>query len=127
MFILKSELIRKNACQAIMAAPEGYSVIIRPVVRTIDQNAKQWPILQAFSEQLEWPVNGLIRELSAEEWKDILTAAFKQEKINIAQGLNGGIVMLGQRTRNFNKKEFSEWIEFLLCVAAEKGVVLNDE
>ncbi len=93
MFILKSELIRKNACQAIMSAPEGYSVIIRPVVRTIDQNAKQWPILQAFSEQLEWPVNGLIRELSAEEWKDILTAAFKQEKINIAQGLNAAVSM----------------------------------
>ena len=110
-----------------MQAPDGWVNLLGPATRTEDQNSMQWPILQCFSNQLQWPVNGVMQKLEREDWKDILTAAFMQENPKIAQGLNGGIVMLGQRTRKFNKKQFSEWIEFLLYVAAERGVDLNDK
>jgi para-aminobenzoate synthetase component 1 len=33
-----------------------------------------WPILKAWSEQRQWPINGILSDISAEEWKDILTA-----------------------------------------------------
>lgn len=125
--ILNSNLIRQNACREIMQAPDGWVSLLGPATRTEDQNSMQWPILQCFADQLQWPVNGVMRKLEPEDWKDILTAAFMQEQSNIAQGLNGGIVMLGQRTRKFNKKQFSEWIEFLLYVAAERGVDLHDK
>lgn len=65
--------------------------------------------------------------MSPENWKDVLTAAFKQEQVQIAQGINGGMVMLGQRTSKFKVKEFSEWLEFLHAVAAERGVVVYPE
>jgi sugar phosphate isomerase/epimerase len=39
-------------------------------------------------------------------------------------GLDGGIVMLGQRTSRFTKPQFAEWIEFLYATAADRGVVL---
>jgi hypothetical protein len=90
------------------------------------QNDKQWPILRAFSRQLKWPVNGLMTDMTEEEWKDVLTAAFKNETIRLAMGLNGGVVMIGKRTSKFTVKEFSEWIEFLYSVAAERGVNVDE-
>ena len=57
--------------------------------------------------------------LDAIEWKHILTAAFKQETIRLAKGINGGIVMLGHKTSEFSKKEFSEWLEFLASIEVD--------
>jgi len=118
---------RSLAEQAVRTAPEGHIVTIAEPSRTLDQNAAQWPILQAFSEQLEWPVNGQMVKLTDVEWKDILTAAFRQEQPRIAQGLNGGMVLLGQRTSKFGKKEFSDWLEFLHATAIERDVIVYPE
>ena len=90
--------------------------------RKNSQNAAQWPILTAFAEQLEWPINGVMQKITADDWKNILTAAYRQEVPRVAIGLNGGIVMLGHRTREFKAKEWGEWMEFLKYVAAERGV-----
>ena len=90
--------------------------------RTAAHNAVQWPILNAFADQLLWPVNGQMVKLTGEEWKDILTAAYRQEVPRVAMGLNGGVVMLGYRTRDFKRSEWGEWMEFLQSVAAERGV-----
>lgn len=101
-------------------------VIVQDVTRSHEQNSAQWPILDAFSKQLMWPVNGQMVRLSDEEWKDVLTAAFRQEAPRLAMSLNGaGVVMLGQRTSKFSKKEFSDWLEFLHYVAADRGVDLG--
>jgi hypothetical protein len=117
---------RRNAVQAVQDAPDGYAVSIGEQTRNLDQNAAMWPILDAFSEQLQWPVNGKMTTLTAEEWKDILSAAFRKEQ-RVAMGLDGGFVMLGQRTSKFGKREFSEWLEFLHATAADRGVVVYAE
>lgn len=124
VFFLVHDLARQNAIEAVTAAPDGHCVTVREPTRTLEQNGAQWPILQAFSEQLRWPVNGQLVQLTDEEWKDILTAAFHQETARLAMGLNGGVVMLGQRTRQYGKKKFSEWLEFLHAVATERGVMV---
>lgn len=118
---------RKRAAQYIAEAPEGYRVTVAPAKRSNDQNAAQWPILEAFSRQLQWPVNGAMTWMTREEWKDVLTAAFKQEKARLAMGLDGGVVMLGQRTSKFSKEKFSEWLDFLNATAALRGVELEQE
>jgi hypothetical protein len=117
---------RANAVVAVKQAPDGYAVTIREPNRTLDQNAAQWPILEAFSDQLMWPVNGQMVKMTAEEWKDVLTAAFQRETARLAMGLDGGVVMLGQRTSKFGKKKFGEWLEFLHAVAAQRGVVVYE-
>lgn len=118
---------RRRAADACRTAPDGHVVTVAEPNRTLDQNAAQWPILQAIAEQLKWPVNGVLVALADEEWKDILTAAFRGESMRLAQGVNGGVVMLGLRTSKFNKKDFSEWLEYLNWFCAERGVVLRDE
>jgi NinB protein len=97
---------------------------IGPETRSMEQNRYQWPLLTAFSEQLQWPVNGRMVTMSPDDWKDVLTAAFRQETMQLAMGLTGGVVLLGQRTSRFTKPQFSEWIEFLQATAADRGVKL---
>ena len=88
----------------------GYKMVVtvEKETRTLEQNRAQWPILQAFSDQLLWPVNGQMVKMEPEDWKDVLTAAFRQEVPRVAMGLAGGVVMLGQRTSKFKRDEFNE-------------------
>ena len=58
------------------------------------------------------------QKLTAEEWKDVLTAALKKEKV--VPGINGGFVVLGQRTSKMSKDEFSELIELTHAFMAER-------
>ena len=124
-FILVHAEARKNAAQAVQNAPEGYAVTVSEPTRNLDQNAAQWPILQAFADQLQWPINGRMEWMTADEWKDVLTAAFRRETVRVAMGLDGGMVMLGARTSKFSKKEFSDWLEFLHAAAAMRDVDLH--
>jgi hypothetical protein len=57
----------------------------------------------------------------------LLSAAFRKETNRVAQGLDGGFVMLGQRTSKFGKREFSEFLEFLWATAADRGVTVYQE
>lgn len=126
VFRLAHDQARRRAADAVAEAPDGHIVTIGPPGRTLDQNAAQWPLLDAFSRQLLWPVNGSMVAMSAEEWKDVLSAAFRGETVRLAMGLNGGVVMLGMRTSKMGKKQFSEWLEFLHSVAADRGIQLDD-
>lgn len=124
-FILAHDVARANAVQAVKDAPEGFAVTIAEPTRSLEQNSAQWPILQAFADQLQWPINGKLEWMTSEEWKDVLTAAFRRETVRLAMGLDGGMVMLGQRTRQFSKREFSEWLDFLHATAAAREVRLD--
>lgn len=121
-FILVDEYVRQRAAQFLSELPLGWVAIFQKRTRNLEQNAAQWPILEAFSEQLEWPVNGKMCKLTPEEWKDVLTAAFRNETARLAMGLSGGVVMLGMRTSKMSKQEFSDWLDFLHHVAADRGV-----
>ena len=126
VFKLVHQAARQGAVQAVQTAPEGYAVIVQEATRTLDQNAAQWPILQAFADQLQWPVNGAMVRMTPGEWKDVLTCAFRRDSVRVAMGLDGGMVMLGSRTSEFGKKQFSEWLEFLHATAALRGVTFYD-
>lgn len=97
-------------------------VTVEHETRNLADNAVQWPILNAFSDQLLWQVNGEMVKMSPEEWKDVLTAAYRQETVRLAMGLNGGIVMLGQRTSKFKHEEWPDWMAFLESVADDRGI-----
>ena len=124
LFRLVHPEARRRAMACVADAPEGYVVTVQEPTRSTDQNAAQWPILEAFAEQLQWPVNGAMVNLTAEEFKDVLTAACQGETVRLAMGLNGGVVMLGLRTSQMGKRRFSEWLDFLHATAALRGVVV---
>lgn len=124
-FVLAHNTARQLALDCVRDAPDGYVVTVREPTRTLIQNASQWPILEAFSKQKQWPVNGEMCWLSPEEFKDILTAAFEKEtRPRLAAGVDGGVVMLGRRTSQYSKSRFYEWRAFLMAAANEMGVEL---
>jgi hypothetical protein len=116
---------RRRAEEEVRRAPDEWIVTVSEPNRTLEQNAAQWPILDAFAKQLQWPVNGQMVWMTDEEWKDVLTAAFERETVRVAMGLDGGMVMLGLRTSKFPKGKFSDWLEFLNATAAARGVDVN--
>lgn len=89
--------------------------------RTDEQNDKQWPMLRDISIQVEW----FGQKHSPEDWKDILSAAWKGQKL--VPGVNGGFVALGVRTSRISKEEFSEYIESIYAFGAERSVVWSDK
>lgn len=128
VFFLAHEVARRSAVECVATAPAGYRVEVREPTRSLDQNAAQWPYLQAFADQVQWPINGVLTYLTPDDWKDILTAAYRADMVRVAPSFDGrGMVMLGQRTSKFGKKEFSDWLEFLKASAAARGVVVYEE
>lgn len=125
-FILAHPEARRRAVACVAEAPAGHVVTVQEPTRNLEQNALLWVLLQAFSDQLKWPVNGAMVKLAPEEWKDLLSAAFRQESQRVAMGLAGGMVMLGLRTSKMGKSEFAEFIEFIQSVAADREVVLDE-
>ena len=124
-FILSHQTARRLCAEYAMQAPDGSAVRFGDATRSLEQNAAQWPILEAFSQQLQWPVNGQMVTMTADEWKDVLTAAFERESVRLAMSFDGpGVVMLGQRTSQYGKRKFSDWLEFLHASAAARGVVV---
>lgn len=126
LFVLAHDTARKRCAEAVAQAPDGYVVEIREPTRNLEQNALMWVWLEAFAQQVQWPVNGAMCKLTAEDWKDLLTAAFRQETQRIAMGLNGGLVILGLRTSKMGKRQFAEFIEFVQAAAAERGVTIDE-
>lgn len=122
---LTGQQARFAACRLINEAPEGYVVKITEPSRTLEQNALLWPLLTCFAKQTKWPVNGVMSWMDEDAWKDVLSAAFEQESVQLAEGLNGGTVMLGRRTSQYGKKRFSEFIEFIYAAGSSRGVVFD--
>ena len=125
LFKLAHNEARRRALECVREAPEGYVVTVQEPRRSLDANAAMWVLLQAFADQLQWPVNGKMEWLTPEEWKDLLTSAFRREAVRVAMGMDGGMVMLGSRTSKFSVREMSEFIEFLNATAAARDVDLH--
>lgn len=89
--------------------------------RSLSANSLMWVLLTEISEQLEWCVNGRMQKLGPEDWKDILSAGLTREQ-RIAQGIDGGFVLLGLRTSKMTKQQMNELIEFIYWFGTEKNI-----
>jgi len=119
-FIMAHDLARQRAIQAVKDAPAGYAVTVGETTRSLDQNAAQWPYLAGFAAQKQLCVNGEMQWVTDEDWKNVLTGAWSGETRMAA--FDGKVIMLPQRTSQMGKKVFSDWMEFLVAMAAQSGV-----
>lgn len=121
LFVLVGKPQRELAKSAIDMAPDNWCVELKRKTRTLDQNAKLWALLGDVSNQVDWYGN----RLTADEWKDVFTAALKRQKT--VPGVDGGFVVLGAHTSRMDKKEFSDLIEVIYAFGAEHGVEWSDK
>jgi hypothetical protein len=119
-YILAHSEARRRAIQAVQDAPDGMVVQIGEPNRSLDQNAAQWPYLEGFARQKELCINGKMQLVSSDDWKDVLTACWNGEMRMAA--FDGKVIMMPQRTSKMGKRMFSEWMEYLVAMAAISGV-----
>lgn len=114
-------------CQILQLGVAAVKITIEECkpTRTIEQNNKMWAMLEDIARQVQWHVDGKLQLIDKEDWKDILTAGLKKTQ-RVAAGIEGGFVMLGQRTRKMKIGEMIELIEFMYWFGAERKVVWSD-
>ena len=125
-FFLRSADIKRNAARFVFDLPvdadKPLVVDIKPMTRSVEQNAKLWATLAEVAEQVEW----YGRKLEAESWKHIFSAALKKQ--DVVPNLDGtGFVVLGQSTSKMSVAEMRDMIELINAFCAERGVKLNDK
>jgi hypothetical protein len=103
-------------CKAMLLAEHRLTIEARPEKRSDAQNRLMWSALGDCARQITW--HG--QKLDAEAWKDMATAALKRQRV--VPGIDGGFVVLGQRTSQMTKAEMTELIEFIHCFGSHQGV-----
>lgn len=108
-----------TTAKAWLMAGHRLTLEIRPEKRSDAQNRRLWSMLTDVSQQVDW--HG--QKLTAEEWKDVFTAALKKQKA--VPGIDGGFVVCGQRTSKMTKAEMSELQTLMEAFGAQQGVVFK--
>jgi hypothetical protein len=124
-FILAHELARKNAMQAILEAPTGYAVELKPKNRTLEQNSKLHVLIQEIARKVVWA--GKVQEV--ETWKRLLTAAWlraRGEPVEMLPAIDGyGVDVVFRPTSKLTVEEMSELIEYIQAWAVEQGIEIE--
>ena len=122
---LVHDIARKGACQAVLAAPQGYIVEIRPPTRSLDQNAALHACLSDIAAQVEWKGH----RFDIDTWKRLCVAAWLREKgesPEMIPALDGrGFDVIFERTSKMTVKQLSELLEWTLAFGAENGVTFK--
>jgi len=85
-------------------------------MRSLNQNRMMWANLEDIAQQVVW--YGV--KLTKDEWKDVLTAALKKQKV--VPGIEGGFVVIGARTSKMTVSEMTELIELSTAFGTQQGV-----
>lgn len=102
--------------KGVMTSGKLVRVTVAEETRTTAQNSLMWAMLNDVSRQVDWYGN----KLTAEEWKDVLTAALKRQKV--VPGIDGGFVSIGARTSQMTISEMTDLIALMEAFGAERGV-----
>lgn len=121
-FILAHDTARLNAKKSIDESPDGYAVEIKPVTRSLAQNAKLHALISDVARCMEWA--GQKRDV--ETWKRLLTAAWlraRGEPIEMLPALDGhGVDIVFRHTSQLTVNEMIELIEYIQAWAIDNGV-----
>lgn len=102
--------------KAHLMAGQQLVIEVKEKTRSTEQNARMWALLTDVSRQVDW----YGQKLTPEEWKDVFSASLRKQKA--VPGLDGGFVILGQRTSKMSIREMGELMELIEAFGADKGV-----
>ena len=107
--------------KAMLTAGHRMVMEIKPVTRSLEQNAKMWACLTDISKQVNWYGH----KLSPDDWKHVLSATLRKQKA--VPGIDGGFVVVGLSTSQMTIAEMSEMIELAHAFGADQGVTFHDQ
>ena len=121
VFILAHQTARQNAARAVMDAPEGWRVEIKPRTRSSDQNALLHALFSEAAKVCSW--HG--RKLTAEQWKVLFISGHAiatgrgADKI---PGLEGEFVNIRESSARMTVERMTSLIEYVQAWMAEQEV-----
>lgn len=126
-FVLVHDTARARAVEAVLAAPEGFEVLVKEPTRNADQNAKFHAICGDL-EKSRMPWAGKPRDLG--QWKVLLVsghATATKEGAEMVPGLEGEFVNVRESTALMSVKRSSSLIEYAIAFCAMREVPLSKE
>jgi hypothetical protein len=118
---IKTKADRNLIARWAAGVPDGTTVEFRAPRRSNEANALMWSLLSQISNQIDW----YGKKRSAEDWKDLLTAALRH--IECVPGIvPDTIVPLGMRTSQMTSAEISDLIESIIAFGTERGVKFRE-
>lgn len=108
---------RQFAKRLIDEAEPGDFVSLSAPTRTLDQNAKLWPMLDDIREQVEW-----LGSFSTEDIKLMFLNKLGVELRFLPTLERQGMFPVGMKSSTLTKEQFSGLIELLYQFGAEHGV-----
>ena len=115
----RMEAINKIIADGLQDGP--VAVTIKPASRTLQQNAMLHPLVRDIAKQVKW----CGERRSEDDWREILVSATKKasgKQSGMVIGIEGEIVMLGNRSSQLSKRDFSDLLEMVQWFGAENGV-----
>jgi hypothetical protein len=123
VYILHTDTIKRNAMQAVLDAPDGYVVEIKPKTRNLEQSAKFHAICADVSKQMEFAG----KKRTAEQWKVLLVsghASATKHGCEIVPGIEGEWCNIRESTAGMSVARMASLIEYCLAYCAENEIRL---
>lgn len=121
LIVLHNDQSRQKAIRWVTQAPPKTTVEFKAPRRSLDQNALLWARLTTIAQSVDWYGT----KMSAEDWKEVFSASLRKSRV--VPGIDAGtFVVLGMRTSDMTKEEFSMLLDLIDAFAAERGIVLED-
>lgn len=128
-YFLRNEQVRNNSLNFIRTLPidaeKPLVIEIKPMTRTLEQNAKLHAMLGDIARQCEF--QGKKRDI--ETWKMIMVSAHKIAsggQAEMAIGLEGEVINLRESTAKMSVKRLASLIEYITAWGVANGVRFND-
>ena len=112
LFILSHDTARQNAARAVMDAPDGHRVEIKPRTRSSDQNALLHALFSEAAKVCSW--HG--RKLTADQWKVLFIsghAIATGRGADMVPGLEGEFVNIRESSARMSVARMTSLIEYI--------------
>lgn len=122
LFRVSTEASRRVAAHAVMQAPDGHGVSIKPWSRSLDQNAK----LHALFSDIAKSTKYLNRSLTAQQWKTLFISGHAIATglgADMIPGLENEYVNVRESSAQMSVERMSSLIEYVMAWQAEHSVV----
>jgi len=122
LLVLESNFDRRKAVDWIGKAPVGTRVEFKASKRTLPQNDMLWALLTEIAQQL----GHAGKKYDPSQWKAIFLHAFGREVSFLPSLDQKTFLPIELSSSDLSKDEMTDFIEFIMKEAAERGVVFKD-
>lgn len=118
---LTSKAQRERLCRHVMAAPADWLGVLSEPTRSLDQNAKLWPMLEDIRDQVPD-----MQAYGVDDIKMRFLHALGAEMRFLPELEGQGMFPIGLRSSTLTVAQFSGLVELIYAFGAKHGVVWSE-